>query len=226
MALFIFAGHHYWRLLTWKPVVTATAAAILIALIAAGRSLAAYRQEPGQHWERIAVQQGAIYSSSPAVLRSGIVYESIGPGHYILRWLHGGRIDQFRFEGEALHPIALSPDGPIEFELVAHRTSTVMLLDPATGKLQTAPSRRPQPDPVTSPDGRWVAFTSTQTGASQIRLRNLIQGTETQLTGGNCNSFDPAWELNSQAIIFASDCSRGIGLPALYHAGIQGRIPQ
>jgi hypothetical protein len=220
LALFLFAGHHYWRLLSWKPVATATAAAILIALIAAGRSLAAYRQEPGQHWERIAVQQGAIYSSSPAVLRSGIVYESIGPGHYTLRWLHSGRIDQFQFEGEALHPVALSPEGPIEFELVVHRTSTTMLLDPATGKLQTAASRHPEPHQATSPDGKWIAFTS----ANQIWVRSVVQGTVTRLTGGNCNSSSPAWELDSQALIFASDCSRGIGLPALYRASTP-RIP-
>jgi Tol biopolymer transport system component len=134
--------------------------------------------------------------------------------------LHDGRTDQFAFEGEALHPVALSPDGPIEFELVAHRTSITMLLDPATAKLQTASRRHPTSDHVASPDGNWIAFTST----NQIWLRSVVQGTVTQLTGGNCNSFSPAWELNSQAIIFASDCSRGIGLPALYRARIQDRI--
>jgi hypothetical protein len=34
------------------------------------------------------------------------------------------------------------------------------------------------------------------------------------------NSDSPAWELNSTAIVFASNCGRGIGLPALYRAEI------
>jgi hypothetical protein len=38
------------------------------------------------------------------------------------------------------------------------------------------------------------------------------------LTGGNCNSSSPAWALDSESILFASDCGRAFGLPALYRA--------
>ena len=137
-----------------------------IALCAATGSAAirlhSYSLEPGRRFERVALERGALYSSSPAVLRSGLVYDSIGPGHYVLRWLHDGRNDRFAFEGEALHPLALSPDGPIQFELVAHRASVWKLLDPSTGTIV------PQAEPVTgnasqpSPDGKWRAFTVQQ----------------------------------------------------------------
>jgi Tol biopolymer transport system component len=40
------------------------------------------------------------------------------------------------------------------------------------------------------------------------------------LTGGNCNSSSPAWTLDSSSILFASDCGRAFGLPALYRAPV------
>jgi hypothetical protein len=49
-----------------------------------------------------------------------------------------------------------------------------------------------------------------------IGLRDLSHGEEMRLTGGNCNSSSPAWELDSKSIVFASDCGRAFGLPALY----------
>jgi Tol biopolymer transport system component len=73
-------------------------------------------------------------------------------------------------------------------------------------------------DPAISPDGKWVAFTSTSTGSQQIRLRNIATGEAQLLTGGNCNSSSPAWELDSQTVIFASDCGRAFGMFALYRA--------
>lgn len=73
-----------------------------------------------------------------------------------------------------------------------------------------------------SPDGRWMAYESAQDGPVHIWLRDLTSGQERRLTGGNCNSSSPAWELDSKAILFASDCERAFGLPALYRAPLTG----
>jgi Tol biopolymer transport system component len=74
---------------------------------------------------------------------------------------------------------------------------------------------------VISPDKRWAAFMSSEFSTKHIWVRPLTgPGTALLLTGGDCNIFDPAWELDSRRIIFASDCGRGIGLPALYRARI------
>ena len=54
----------------------------------------------------------------------------------------------------------------------------------------------------------------------QVWVRELSSGKETQLTGGNCNNSSPAWELDSKGIVFASDCGRAFGLPALYRASL------
>ena len=74
-----------------------------------------------------------------------------------------------------------------------------------------------------SPDGKWIAFETARAGPKQIWVRNVASGTEEALTGGNCNSSSPAWELDSRSVIFASDCGRGIGLPSLYRARIDNR---
>jgi Tol biopolymer transport system component len=76
------------------------------------------------------------------------------------------------------------------------------------------------PDAVTSPDGKWMTFTNARNGPMQVWVRELSSGQEKQLTGGNCNSSWPAWELDSKGIVFASDCGRAFGLPALYRASL------
>ncbi len=222
LAMVTVAGRPYWRMFRWREALVATSLAICFGALSAAMRLASYSQEPGRRYERIAVESGAIYSSSPAVLRSGIVYESIGTQHYVLRWLHENRIDQFAFDGEAINPVALSPDGPVQFELVAHRTSMFKLLDQSTGKVvaQTAITRDDTLRPVPSPDGKWLAFTVQQVGSKQVWLRRADGSPAVRLTGGACNSSSPAWELDSKAIVFASDCDRGLGLPALYRARI------
>jgi Tol biopolymer transport system component len=71
-----------------------------------------------------------------------------------------------------------------------------------------------------SPDGKWMAFESTQRGPKQIVLREMVTGKQQLLTGGNCNNSSPAWEEDSQTLIFASDCGRGTGMPVLYRASL------
>jgi hypothetical protein len=220
ISLFVMLGWERWRSLPRKWIVGATVLAMLIALIDARQHLRTYAQEPGQRFERVTVEEGAIFSSYPAVSRAGIFYQSMGRDRYVLRWLHDNRDEELVFEGQAFHPIASTPDGPIYFEVVANRTSTMMQFDPTTRKTtpQVTPVLVDTTKPVASPDGKWAALTSTRNGPEQIWLRNLADGREMQLTGGNCNSSSPAWALDSKSILFASDCGRALGLPALYRA--------
>jgi Tol biopolymer transport system component len=138
----------------------------------------------------------------------------------VLRWFHAGTIDEFPFAGEAFHPTAQSPDGPIQFELVAHGSSRSMLLDLSTRKAIAAPpsTQTNALVPGISPNGKWIVFTSSLKTSEQIWLRGIDSGRTVPITHGNCNSVSPVWELDSRAIVFASDCGRGIGLPALYRA--------
>jgi len=222
IALFLVLGWQRWQSFSRSWIVGTAVLAALIAFVDARQHIRAYAQEPGQHFERVAVQEGAMFSSYPAVSQAGVFYQSMSLDRYVLRWLHDNRNEELVFAGQAFHPRATAADGPIVFELAANRTSTMMQFDPGTRK--TFPLVAPVPadsaSPVVSPDGRWIAFTSTRKGPEQVWLRNLSSGQETRLTGGNCNSSSPAWALDSKSILFASDCGRAYGLPALYRAPV------
>ena len=223
-ALFIVIGWPCWRGMPRQFAVAAAALTILISFVDAKRHMLSYASEPGQHFKRVVAQSGTNFSSFPVISRAGIFYQSMGPDRYVLRWLHDGRNEMLSFEGQALHP-RLAPDGEsVYFELVANRVSMMIHFDPSTGK--ATPLAIPVPADSTvsviSPNGKWEAFESAQNGPTQIWLRDLSSGQVKRLTGGNCNSSSPAWELDSKAVLFASDCGRAFGLPALYRAPVAG----
>ena len=222
LAVFVVVGRHYFRLLNPKLLAAAVLIAAALASLDARRHVLSWADEPAQRFERIATQKDALFSASPAVSHAGLFYQSIGSDRYVLRWSHEGTNEELAFDGHAFQPVAPSPDGPIYFELVAHGTSTSMAFNPLTRQAFPAPSRRSTEttDSVTSPDGKWIAFVTAKSGPRQIWLRNIAAGSEIALTGGNCNNWSPAWDLDSRAVIFASDCERGIGLPSLYRAKI------
>jgi Tol biopolymer transport system component len=100
-----------------------------------------------------------------------------------------------------------------------------MAFDPSTRSARPAvwPELVSTADSVVSPDEKWVAFEVKADGGRQIWLRRAGSDRAEQLAGGNCVNTSPAWELDSKAIFFTSDCQRGIGLPALYRAGVVGQ---
>ena len=221
-ALFLWVGWPYLRRMPLRTALAVTAVVASAALVDAKYHMLGYADEPAQHFPHAVVQPGAIFSSFPVVSRAGLFYQSIGQDRYELRWLHDHRIEELAFEGEALYP-RVAPDGKsIIFELVENRSSTMMQFDPGTAKLSTLTipvSDQPQ-DPTVSPDGKWIAIASPQDGPWHIWIRDRSSGREQRLSGGNCNSFSPAWELDSGSVVFASDCGRAFGLPALYRARI------
>jgi Glycosyltransferase family 87/WD40-like Beta Propeller Repeat len=219
-ALFFAEGREYWRSLSPKLAAGGLVGAIIIAAFAAQRRQARYLLEPGRHFQRVALDRGTFLSTFPAVSSAGLFYQAMVPSGYVLRWLHDGQMEELAFEGQAFHPMAPSPEGPIYFELVKNGASTTMTFDPATRQV----ARAALPPPVTtegsviSPDGKWMAFESMQTGPKQIWLRDAVSGKTKVVAGGDCNNSSPAWEEGSRTLIFASDCGRGLGLPVLYRA--------
>jgi hypothetical protein len=57
--------------------------------------------------------------------------------------------------------------------------------------------------------------------SEQLWLEETASGKSKELAGGSCNNNSPAWELDSSEVIFASDCGRAFGLPALYRAPVK-----
>jgi Tol biopolymer transport system component len=87
-----------------------------------------------------------------------------------------------------------------------------------------APAEPNPYDGVVSPDGKWRARVRETLTAQQLWLESTDSGEARELAGGSCNNHSPAWELDSSAVIFASDCGRAYGLPALYRAPVN-RVP-
>ena len=220
--LFAVAGMANWREMPWEWAVTGLAFAAAFGLFAAEPQMRNYASEPAQRFERVGVRQGAIFSSYPVVTPAGVFYQSIGTDRYVLRWLHDSRDEELVFAGNALLPRPAADGQSVEFELVDEEGSQRMEVDLVTRKPVTLPGEVPGDwaHSVGSPDGKWVAFERASDGPMRIWLREVASGKERELTGGNCNSFAPAWELDSGSFIFASDCGRGFGLPALYRVRV------
>jgi len=223
-ALFILAGYRNWRQMPrWLPLATIALIA-LFSFLDAKHHMLAYAKEPAQHYEHAFVQPGAIFSSFPVVTPAAPFYQSMGKDRYILRWAQVDRNQELAFPGHALHPRLASNGTSIYFELVANQKSTMMEFNPNNGRASTLSILVPADSPISvvSPDGKWVASESIENGPTQIVLRDLGSGTQTILTGGNCNNSAPAWSLDSKTVLFASDCGRAFGLPTLYLAPLPG----
>jgi len=227
LALFFIIGWKYWRSLRPRVAIVIAMGVTLIAAIDATRHLSSYRIEPGRRFQRIMLEQepNAILISSFAVSQAGIFCEAIADGRYALVWLHGKQSEKLVFSGEAFHPTTSTLGGLVYFELVSHATSTIMAFDPATRTTRPAaiPSLPEAADSVLSPDGKWVAFQMAQGASQQLWLRDAASGHARLLAGGQCNNSSPAWELDSGAVLFTSDCQRGAGLPALFRAEVNAQ---
>jgi hypothetical protein len=70
--------------------------------------------------------------------------------------------------------------------------------------------------PAVSPDGRWLAYDQLEGGNWNLWLRDLRNGQTQRLTHAECNSMKPAWAADSQTLVYASDCGRGLWFTALY----------
>ena len=227
LLLFLVVGYDYLRAIEMRWAVAALAVVSLLSAVDAQRRFKNYQAEPGHRYQAIAVEPGALFSGYPVVTGCGLFYQGmadarIGRAGYVLRWLHDGRLDTFDFGGNELRPIAGEDGCGIEFEHVAHGQSTFLRLDPLTARTQVVPARpRPEPDGgIVSPDGKWRLRVRGTLTAQQLWLEHTGGGAAKELAGGQCNNHSPTWELGSSAVIFASDCGRAYGLPALYRAPV------
>jgi hypothetical protein len=228
LLLFLVVGYDYLRAINNRWAMVALAGVVLISTMDAQRRLKEYEAEPARRYQAIAVEPGALFSGYPVVTRCGIFYQGMadfrsGREGYVLRWLHDGQLGLFDFGGNELLPVAAGDGCGIAFEHVAQGRSMFLRLDPFTSRTEVAP---PPPalnsnDGVVSPDGRWRVRVRETATSEHLWLEETASGKSKELVGGSCNNNSPAWELDSSAIIFASDCGRAFGLPALYRAPVK-----
>ena len=105
------------------------------------------------------------------------------------------------------------PEGALVFAANSAGHSSLFITNLAGGiqSLDLGEARYPS----VSPNGRWLAYSQLQNGSWNLWLRNLTNGKTERLTHAECNDTEPVWTEDSQALIYASDCGRGLWLSAL-----------
>jgi Tol biopolymer transport system component len=74
--------------------------------------------------------------------------------------------------------------------------------------------------PSISPDGRWLAYSHQDRGVWNLWLVDLWTNETRRITSEECNDITPTWEADSQTLVFASDCGRGLWFTALHRRRI------
>ena len=115
---------------------------------------------------------------------------------------------------------AFFPDGR---RVAFTRDRSIAAVDLDTRQVRVLASGGDFSQAAISGDGRWLAFVAATSASRQVWVQDLATGVRSTLTGGACNNDSPAWKADSSGVVFASDCDRGLGLPALYGAKIISR---
>ena len=222
LALFTVIAHHYWKDVPARSIVLVFSAVLFLSVADAHRHTIQYWKEPGQRYPAVAGERGMLFTGYPVVTRNGLFYQSMDVREYVVRWSHDNQVERLEVPGNALCPVSVAGGDSIGFELATPGESLGMVFDPATKRVgRTAvPDGCALRDVVFSPDGKWAVITRETATSQELWLQNVASGKVRELAGGNCNNSSPAWELDSSAVIAASDCSRAFGLPALYRIPI------
>jgi len=115
------------------------------------------------------------------------------------------------------HPIDVSVTSEGDVIAAAGKVSDphLFLVRRGTRELAALPSLpHPARYPSISPDGKRLAFSRRDNGSWHLVVHELGTGYEQQLTHAPCNAITPSWE-NTQTLLYATDCGRGVGLSAI-----------
>ena len=79
--------------------------------------------------------------------------------------------------------------------------------------------------PRYSPDGRYLAFTSTRTGSGDVYLLTLASGELKRLTFDDSNEQTDGWSPDSKWVYFSSSARNIAGMEDIYRVSISGGTP-
>jgi hypothetical protein len=110
--------------------------------------------------------------------------------------------------------IAISPDETITVSATRNKGESQLYRVRGVDQLELISSREAR-YPATSPDGRWLAFSSFRSGYWNLFLRELTTGAVRRLTTVGCNQTASAWLPDSKTLLYSSDCGRALGFTAI-----------
>jgi hypothetical protein len=186
-------------------------------MVSGGRSSVAYFDFPARQYGAVATIHPD--PTAPSISHNGSMLAFLSHGAL---YISDGHTDRRLSTSATAHDPAFAPgDRELLCVIASANQSQIVRIDLATDTSDVLIS---SPDdlakPSISPDRNTLAYASRQTGTWQIWTKALASGRSGQLTSGRCNSTSPAWTLDSTAIVFSSDCRRGLNLPALFRMSV------
>jgi hypothetical protein len=113
-----------------------------------------------------------------------------------------------------MEEIANSPNGSTIVSATRNRGESHLYVVRNAGQLELIPVGEAR-YPAVSPDGRWLAFSTFQSGYWNLSLRELSTGAVRRLTIAPCNQIEPAWLADSKTLLYSSDCGRALWFTAI-----------
>src|SRR5262249_23943713 len=98
--------------------------------------------------------------------------------------------------------LAISARGDLEYVATAYPTRSIRWLDATTGTTELIASGRQYALPRLSNDGRYLA-TTVRGIFDNVWIRDLEQGTETQITRARGDNASPVWLTNNTGMVFS-----------------------
>jgi dipeptidyl aminopeptidase/acylaminoacyl peptidase len=177
-------------------------------------------------WET-EVESGEQPGVSPDGRWLGFIREERGRGSLWIKDRLRGTTAEVLDVTHDVRGFALRPDGRIVVASAAGGGSKLFVLDPKTGFSEAVDtSAHRAKNPAVSPDGRWLAYSREDSGSWQLWVMDLASRHQAPVTGGDCNSVEPAWAADSRRIVYASDCGRALGRTALCARTVSRSAPE
>lgn len=115
----------------------------------------------------------------------------------------------------------IGPDGAIVFARGLGGDADLWVLDAGGAERRLTSEAGAEREPAISPDGRWLAYTAPRGPRRELRVRDMINGTETVVVGDR-GARSPSWSPDGQRLAFAASS----GEPGVWVVGADGRYAQ
>jgi serine/threonine-protein kinase len=121
------------------------------------------------------------------------------------------------------YPNAISPDGRT---LVFHRGVGELMFQTLSPLSEATPLvKGPTLNGVLSPDGRWVAYQSSETGPPEVFVRAFPDAGAGQWQVSSGGGRYPIWSRDGRELFYVNTAGRLIALPVETHSGLETGAP-